>query len=258
MERKAIVEYSPYLTLSQSLWNDRIALNAGLRMANSDMFHTQWIPQAGIVVHPADGWTLKASVAKGYRNPSFRELYLYRMANPELQPENMVNYEVSVGKSFGRWFSADLTAYISKGSDMIQTFDMKNVNTGSFTNKGIELSARSHPLDCLQFWATYSFMHTSLDNLAAAPRNQYYIGVGWDIVRGLHADVQVKGVEGLYVAEGISRQSYATLDLRLSYKVLRQLEIFADLDNLTAARYMINRGYEMPGFTATGGFRLTL
>ena len=30
------------------------------------------------------------------------------------------------------------------------------------------------------------------------------------------------------------------------------------LENITDARYEINRGYRMPGFTAIGGFRLSL
>ncbi|MDE7126130.1 MAG: TonB-dependent receptor, partial [Muribaculaceae bacterium] len=120
MSRKSITEYSPYVTLMQNLWHDRIILNAGIRMANSDMFHTHWVPQAGVAVHPAENWTLKFSVAKGYRNPSFRELYLYRMANPGLSPENMLNYEVTVGKRFGRWLEMDVTGYYSNGKDMIQ------------------------------------------------------------------------------------------------------------------------------------------
>ena len=33
---------------------------------------------------------------------------------------------------------------------------MKNVNTGSFRNKGIEVSANSHPIDKLTLRATYS------------------------------------------------------------------------------------------------------
>lgn len=85
----------------------------------------------------------------GYRNPSFRELYLYRMANPDLEPERMMNYELSLSRSFSRYITAELTAYYSKGDNMIQTVDMKNPNTGRFINKGIELSARSHPLDNL-------------------------------------------------------------------------------------------------------------
>lgn len=258
MPRKSILEYSPYVTLSQNLWGDRLALNAGLRMANSDMFSTQWIPQAGFVLHPFDGWLVKASFAKGYRNPSFRELYLYRMANPDLQPENMINYEISIGRHWGRWLNVDVTAYYSKGADMIQTVDMKNVNTGSFINKGLELSARSHPIDCLQLWATYSYLHTSLSNLTAAPKNQYYLGAGCDVFPKFHADAELKGVGGLYVAEGVKHQNYATVNLRFAYQVLRPLQLFVNLDNVTDARYVINRGYDMPGFTAMGGFRFSI
>lgn len=227
-------------------------------MANSDMFDTQWIPQAGFVIHPYGEWMIKGSLAKGYRNPSFRELYLYRMANPELQPENMINYELTVGKKFSRWLSIDVTGYYSKGSDMIQTVDMKNVNTGSFINKGIEVSARSHPFDFLQIWASYSYLHTTLDNLTGAPKNQYYLGVGWDAFPKFHVDGELKGTGGLYVADDIHKQSYATFNLRLSYQIIRQLQIFLNLDNITDARYTINRGYEMPGFTAMGGFKLSI
>ena len=257
LERKSINEYSPYITLAQNLWNDRIVLNAGLRMANSDMFDTEWIPQVGFVVHPYDGWMFKGSVAKGYRNPSFRELYLYMMANPDLEPENMVNYELSAGKQFSRMLNVDVTAYYSKGSDMIQTVDMKNVNTGRFINKGIELSARSHPLDCLQIWATYSYMHTTLSNLTGAPKNQYYLGIGWDAFPKFHTDIELKGVGGLYVADNMNHQNYTTVNFRVTYQLIKQLQLFANLDNITDTRYTINRGYEMPGFTAMGGFKLS-
>ncbi|MDE5624790.1 MAG: TonB-dependent receptor plug domain-containing protein, partial [Muribaculaceae bacterium] len=77
ISRKTVVEYSPYLTLSQSLLGDMLNLNGGLRMANSDMFDTQWVPQFGFSVNPGLGFNIKGNVAIGYRNPSFRELYLY-------------------------------------------------------------------------------------------------------------------------------------------------------------------------------------
>ena len=48
MERKAITEYSPYLTLSQSLFDESLVLNAGVRVANSSIFDTRVIPQGGI------------------------------------------------------------------------------------------------------------------------------------------------------------------------------------------------------------------
>lgn len=257
ISRKRIIEYSPYITLSQSFLNDLLGLNAGLRMANSDMFDTQWIPQFGFSVNPGLDWTVKGNLAMGYRNPSFRELYLYRMANPDLQPEKMMNYEISVGKSFSRYFSAEITAYYSKGDNMIQTVDQKNQNTGKFINKGIEVSAHSHPLDNLWLNASYSYLHTSLDNLVGAPRNQYFLGVEWRPWKFLDVAADLKGVGDLYVADNIRNQDYAVLNLKVTWDICRYVSVFVRLDNITDARYVINRGYDMPGFTAMGGFKVT-
>ena len=256
ISRKTVTEYSPYVTLSQMFLDNLININGGLRMANSDKFDTQWIPQFGFSLNPGYGWTVKGNLAMGYRNPSFRELYLYRMANPDLQPEKMMNYEVSLGKSFSRYFSAELTAYYSKGDNLIQPVDMKNQNTGSFINKGIELSAHSHPLDNLWITATYSYLHTSLDNLVGAPKNQYFLGVEWKPWKFLNIGADLKGVGGLYVAEGIKHQNYALLNLKVTWDICRYVSVFTRLENITDARYTINRGYEMPGFTAMGGFKV--
>ena len=256
ISRKTIVEYSPYVTLSQMFFDNLLNVNAGLRMANSDKFDSQWIPQFGFSVNPGSAWTLKGNLAMGYRNPSFRELYLYRMANPDLQPEKMMNYELSAAKSFSRYFSAELTAYYSKGDNMIQTVDQKNQNTGRFINKGIELSARSHPFDNLWLTATYSYLDTSLDNLVGAPKNQYYLGVDWKPWKFLGIGADLKGVGGLYVAETVRNQNYALLNLKVTWDICRYVSVFTRLENITDARYTINRGYEMPGFTAMGGFKL--
>ncbi len=265
IDRKSITEYSPYITLQQALINGVLTLNGGLRMANSDKFGSHWLPQIGFAIRPAEGWSIKASLAKGYRNPSFRELYLYAVANPDLDPERMMNYELTVAKHFSRYFSIDVTGYFSQGSNMIQTASvptteggttLRNMNTGSFINKGIEVSAQSSPIDVLSLRASYSYMYTSLDNLTAAPKNQYFLGMSWQVLRQLSVDAELKGIGGLYVADGVERQNYALLGLRLTYKPVRCLDIFAHLDNITDAKYMINNGYQMPGFTAMGGVRV--
>lgn len=256
MSRKSVTEYSPYLTLSQELFNRILIVNGGLRVANSDKFDTQWVPQVGFVVSPVSGLTLKGSLSMGYRNPSFREMYLYRVANPDLDPERMMNYEVSIGKSFSRYFGIDVTAYYCKGDNMIQVVEMKNVNTGKFINKGIEISAHSRPLDNLTLTATYSYLRTSLDNLVGAPKNQYFLGVNWRVIKQLNISADLKGVGGLFVHESVRHQNYALLNCKIDYELCRYAAIFARLENITDARYEINRGYEMPGFTAMGGVKL--
>ncbi len=255
--RKKINEYSPYVTLSQSLGGELLNLNGGVRMANSDMFDTQWVPQLGFALNPGDGYTVKGTLAMGYRNPSFRELYLYRMANPDLQPEKMMNYEVSAGKRFSRYLNIDVTLYYSRGRDMIQVLDNRNTNTGRFINKGVEVSASSHPLDNLRIYASYSYLHTSLHNLTGAPKNQYYLGGELTLWDRLKIAADLKGTGSLYVADDVKHQNYALLNMKLTYSVCRYADIFTRLENITDTRYTINRGYEMPGFTALGGIKVS-
>jgi len=258
LPHSTITEYSPYVTLAQSFASDQAIISAGLRMSNSDKFDTQWVPQAGIVLSPRQLFTVKLSASMGYRNPSFRELYLYRMANPDLQPEKMWNFEASVGRRFSYWLEVDITAYYSRGSNIIQQVNMHNENTGRFINKGIEVSAVSHPVEFLTLSASYSLLHTSLNDLTGAPRNQYFISADWHVIKPLNISAEVKGAEGLFVDKRMDKQSYALLNLKGTYSITRQLDIFCRLENITDARYTINYGYPMPGFTAMGGFKIKL
>ena len=122
--------------------------------------------------------------------------------------------------------------------------------------RSIELSAHSHPTDNLWLTATYSYLHTSLHNLAGAPKNQYYLGVEWRPWHFINIGADLKGVSGLYVADNMSLQDYALLNLKVTWEICRYVSVFIRLENITDARYTINRGYEMPGFTAMGGFKV--
>ena len=42
----------------------------------------------------------------------------------------------------------------------------------------------------------------------------------------------------------------------MTWEVCRYLSLFTRLENITDASYVINRGYDMPGFTAMGGFKV--
>lgn len=90
-----------------------------------------------------------------------------------------------------------------------------------------------------------------------APKDQYYLGAELTLWEKLKIAADLKGVAGLYVAEDVATQNYALLDLKLTYELSRHVALFTRLENITDARYTINRGYEMPGFTAMGGFKLS-
>lgn len=83
--------------------------------------------------------------------------------------------------------------------------------------------------------------------------NQYFLGIEWQALAGFNVSADLKGTGGLWVHESMKRQSYALLNMKLTYDLCRYASVFTRLENITDARYEINRGYEMPGFTAMGG-----
>lgn len=257
-DTKIINEYSPYLTLTQSLCRDIFSVSGGVRVAMSDIFGTRVVPQGGVRISLPHAVTLKGSVAMGYRNPSFRELYLYKFANPELKPERMMNYEINLSKRLGATAELSLTAYYIRGYDMIQQGPQINENTGRFINKGIEATANWHMSQRIKLWGSYSYLHTSLNNLTGAPRHQYFIGADYMPSKKLSFSASVNGVSRLYVADNYDLQSYAVVNVKANWQLCRSLALSLRLDNVTDARYTINSGYRMPGFCIFGGFELSI
>ncbi len=93
-------------------------------------------------------------------------------------------------------------------------------------------------------------------NLTGAPKHQYYLGAQLKLWSRLDIAADLKGTAGLYVADDVKKQNYALLNLKLTCEVCRYVDLFVRLENITNAHYVINRGYDMPGFTALGGFKL--
>lgn len=264
MRRKSMTEVAPYLWLSQSLWGDRLSLDAGTRYTWSDRFGSSWIPQGGLTWQIAKGTTLKGSVGKGYRNPSFRELYLYKSANAQLDPEEMMNYELSLRQSlWNNRLSIGVTAYYAHGKNLIETVAHPelghplNENSGAFTNKGIEATLALHPIESLSVESSYSYLHTNIDNLTGAPTHQFFAGIGWRATERWNLYTEVRTVSGLFVAADTPMQHYTLWNSRISYRPLPALELYAAAQNMLGKSYYINYGYRMPGCTMFGGLKVT-
>ena len=166
---KTVNETAGYAIMQQELFGI-LSLNAGVRYEHSSTYGGEWVPQGGVTVRPFEGNTIRASVSKGFRSPNIREMYMWGAANADLKPESMVNYEVAVGQSFlGGDLYTELTAFFIDGKDMIYSVSVngdgrppyKNLNTGTFTNKGIEFEARYQICKNLNLDMNYSYLHMS-------------------------------------------------------------------------------------------------
>ncbi|MDP4238985.1 MAG: TonB-dependent receptor [Bacteroidota bacterium] len=251
-------ELAAYAYAQQTLC-EKLTISAGLRLENNSKFGTEVVPLAGLNYNLTENMTFKGSVSRGFRSPTVMELYLYA-PNPALQPERLVNYELSWLQSLlNNRLNLELTAYKVVGSNMIQVvgqgYAAKRENLGSFSTRGVEFSARYTFNRHLSFNANYSYLDLD-EAMIAAPRQQMNVRANYRYkIWGLHVSAQY--IEQLYTStQPMVTQNYALLDARLTARPLKYLELFVSVNNLLDQQYQINYGYPMPGINFNAGFNV--
>ncbi|HJE38873.1 MAG TPA: TonB-dependent receptor [Candidatus Amulumruptor caecigallinarius] len=253
---KHVNEFAGYAMMQQAFWSDRLSVNAGVRLEHSSQFGNEWVPQAGFILRPLSASRVKFSYSRGFRSPNIRELYMYGPRNAELQPESMDNFEVELRQWLldGR-LNAGLALYYINGDNLIQQVMVdgaaRNMNTGSFINKGFEIDATYRLDDDWTFTANYAYLHTDT-RIIAAPKNKLFAEIGYTPGRWQFS-VDVMSVWDVYTEQ--TAESYALLNARVAYTFPFQkpLTLFAKGENLTATRYQINYGFPMPRATVMAG-----
>ena len=257
-------ELAGYAYAQQTFFN-KLTLSAGLRLENSSKFGNELIPLVGLNFNMTESTSFKASASKGYRSPTIMELYLYA-PNPDLQPERLMNYEMSWLQSLlNNRLNIELTAFMVNGDNLIQVvvppFPAKRQNVGSFNNKGIEFSARYVVNRHLHFNMNYNYLNLDMP-VIAAPRQQFNLGANYRY-KIWNLNVSSQYIENLYSftttdpsKQNIIEPDYLLLNVRVSAKPLKYLELFVSGNNLLNRQYEINNGYPMPGINFNAGFNV--
>lgn len=251
-----------YLIDQQELF-EKLTLNAGVRLENHSVYGSEIVPQGGVSWKPFKKTTVKSVVGKGFRNPTIRELYLWAPANEELQPERMISYEIGWLQQVNDKINTELIVYYMEGDNLIKTLFIngapKNMNTGEFVHKGIELAVNYRIIKNLRLRTNYSYLDMDVPQLAA-PGHQLYAGVDYSLKKfRFHVNTQYIGDLYTNVTGGQeAKESYVMLNARLSYAATGFLSVYLAGNNLLDESYMINYGYTMPGMNFMGGLNFNL
>ena len=255
-----------YASLHQVLFR-KLVLNGGMRYEMNDTYGSEWIPQIGLSWNLTTETTLKGSVSKGYRPPSIRELYLFPPANEILLPERMVNYEIGWTQ---HWLSGkmktELVGFMSDGDNIIVMVPPapppppQYKNTGSFNNKGLEVSFDYSPIPDLKIRANYSCIHMK-EPLPATPGQNLFLS-GTYHFKKFRFNLKLQNIYNLYneTAEGVKvvESNYHVLNARIGYQAAKYMHFYVSGHNLLNQSYQINYGYPMPGTTLFAGINLKL
>ncbi|RKY47106.1 MAG: hypothetical protein DRP88_05200 [Candidatus Neomarinimicrobiota bacterium] len=256
-----VVENSVFAVCHLKLLN-KIAIDAGTRFVTGDVVKDMVIPAMGMVYNVSNCFSLKAYYSKGYRNPTVSELYLFGSANSNLKPEYSNNCEFSSELRLG-YLKATVTAFKVKVSDMIQTVNFKNINVGNFESKGIETSLiyiiPGGHLYLGGYFADYS------NRIAGSPDKKINLGFLYHIKPTITANVSGEYVAGLIsykdpYAYGppvyVELDPYFVLNGKLSFTLVKNLEILFAVNNIFDTNYETMYGFPMPGRNFQVGLKL--
>lgn len=259
---KKIQETAAYLIGRQDMMEGRLTLDAGMRINLNSEYGNVWVPRAGLSFRPKEISVWKISLAKGYRNPTMRELYVFA-ANEDLRAESMMNYELSYTQfSANKRFRGEMAVYLSEGKNMIQTVVNGGIpkfyNTGSFRNKGLEVALQYRFPFSLNLFTNYSYIHSEKPILST-PEHQLNAGADYSLGK-MNVMLNLQEIRNFYlkVTGDPIKENFTLLDAKISYRFLKQLTLFCKADNLLSSAYQMSLNYPMPGTTIMGGVKISL
>lgn len=254
-------EIAGYVDVRQDI-SQWLTLDAGIRLDSHSAAGTEWIPQFGLVLKPITDGTLKATVSKGFRNPTTKELYLYGTANDTLHAERMWNYEIAWRQSLLQGaVTYGVNLFLMEGDNMIATVPMnggqKNINTGDFLNRGAELEASWRINSHWRLNTNHSLLHMDKP-LEGCAKYKGYLGA--DIRYGnWTATVGATQVSGLYtVVSKDTKESFTLVNATLGYQLNPNIRLWVKGENLLGKKYEYISGYPMPGATFMGGVNVRI
>ncbi len=249
-------EIAAYVDFRQDIM-DWLTIDAGIRWDKHNVTGDEWIPQIGLVVRPVESADLKATISKGFRNPTMREMYLYPPSNEELMPEKMMNYEIAWKQRFTS-FSYGINLFLIDADNIIQTVERKNVNTGEIKNKGVEAEATWAINKNWRLTTNHSFLNMKY-HVLAAPEYKGMIGVNYASERW-NAGVGVQQLAGLFTVTGANehKENATLVNMNVGFHATKAITLWMRGENLLGEKYEVIAGYPMPKATFMGGLKIRI
>ena len=250
----------------QDEWSviDKLRLTLGARYDDHSEYDGVLSPRLSGLYDITETTRLRASVGRSFKSPTIRQIYYpdlfmhsstnYTLANPDLKPEYSTGYTLSIEKSLGSMFWANLLAYRNDLTDMVQSYDTglkqngvmitsyKNVSE-AFT-QGLEGEFRFEIIKGLSGTLTASY--TDAENkdtdkkLSSVPENKeglqltYFtpkigLGIDWGII--YYGECYTDD------ANTVKKDGYFMAEAKITKNVTKKVSISLECDNMFDSDY---------------------
>ncbi len=248
-----------------------LSLTGGVRYDDHETFGDATTFAASGAYTPNSGDTVvRASYGEGFKAPSLYQIYS-TYGNPALLPEESESWDVGITHSFldrraqigVTYFERDSTNLIGFVSTATPPFGFYD-NTELASAKGWEFGLAVRPVDGFDVALNYTDIdaidETTGNKLARRAEDKADLVVDYRMSNGIGIGATVLVVGDSFDNASNTRQldGYVVADLRASYGVTEQLEIFGRVENLFDEEYETVYRYGQPGRAVFGGVRFRM
>jgi len=247
------------------------ALNA--RYDDNDRFGSKLTYRiAPTWVSSVSGTKLKASVGTGFKAPTLSELFQsfppFFFANPDLQPETSVGYDLGIEQGLGGGrVRIGATWFYNRIRDLIAT-DVTGTtyaNVGRASTDGVEGFAAYQPVKQLTLRLDYTYTEATDDllhqELLRRPKHKGNLNATWQATDALLLNASVLTVSSWvdgnrdFSIPRLDAPGYTTVNLAASFALSRQLAVFGRIENLFDRHYENPVGFLQPRMGVFAGIR---
>ena len=260
---------------------------------NEDFISSSWSsfsPKLALKYNFARAHSAYISYSQGFMPPKLDDLSKsgkirkgFKLANPELGPEYLTNYELGFNFNFFDKLTIEPSVYYSLGKDFqyfVGTGDsidsggdaLKPVyqrqNIASVEVIGAEISINYYVLKNLHLSANYTFNHSTIKEfkkpedyekditgkyLIEVPKHMAYAGISWNN-KYFNATVSYNYISSQWYDDEntILIEAYDIIDLQISRAFGNHLYASLTIQNILDNEYIDRKGYLSPGRYITG------
>lgn len=227
-------------------------LNLGLRYTDPNAYDSVWTPSVNLGYDFNDNTNAYVTWNKFFNTPNISQLYDGRYGNANLKPENGKNFEVGVNHKFSDDFTASAHYFYRTTTDAL-AFDYA---TNKYYNqsdkikaKGFDIQVRKGLGEHFTTGIGYTYLNQPAvgsdapNNNGMAPRSAWNISGDYknrDLTVGMTGRGIVKRPGQAMATKAFPDDSYWVWDMNVSYKVKKNIKLYANVYNVFDQYYAEN------------------
>ncbi|MGJ0516307.1 MAG: TonB-dependent receptor plug domain-containing protein [Methylomicrobium sp.] len=269
--------YSGFIQDEMTLIDNTLWLTIGSKFEHNDYSGFEGQPSARLMWAPHHQHRLWAGVSRAVRTPSRAEqdasilggvvafpqlglgntpLLISLQGNPNFRSEEVITYETGYRTTFAKSVSLDITGFYNDYRDlasaMIGTPSFNGTflevpfifNNGlSLKTYGVEIATVWQMLDWWRWDINYSWLHTQLQNSifgqnSRSPEQKASLRGVLSPWENIDLDFWFRYVDTNFESSTSSAKDYVTLDLRVAWRPIKQVELALVGQNLLAQKHL--------------------